>query len=93
MLTLENVKIGISHFPEDIHFFKNEKIQVFIHGHTHYPSISESPEGVLVVCPGSLLNPRPNPSRFGFLQEAVPRSSVAFLTIESDHFSAIIKPL
>ena len=92
-ITLETVSIGIAHFPENISAFDPDAIQVFIHGHTHFPSIKETDKGILVVCPGSLLNPRPRTSHFLFKEDSTPRPSVAFINIIEDQVSAIIKKL
>ncbi len=92
-ISLENIEIGIAHAPEDIALFAGDDIRVFIHGHTHFPSIQETPENILVICPGSLLNPRPRASNFRFLEDEVPRPSVAFLLIENEQVSAFIKKL
>ena len=60
-LTLEfdQIKIGIAHELQFLPYFDQERINVFIYGHTHIPSIQESPQGILLINPGSPTRPPP----------------------------------
>lgn len=95
LITLNKIRIGITHFPEDLIHFEKDNIRVFIHGHTHYPVIKEINPGILVICPGSLLEPRSPPTRFAFLNQpnSISRPSIAFLSLEENQVSAYIKKL
>ncbi|MHA1647855.1 MAG: metallophosphoesterase family protein [Promethearchaeota archaeon] len=90
-LQFGGINIGIAHAPEDYILFDPAEIQVFIHGHTHIPENRESPDGVMILCPGSILNPRPTLRMGKYFENSDPKPSVAFLTIEDGIVSAIIK--
>jgi hypothetical protein len=93
LLTFEGIKIGIAHRPEDIILFQHDEIQVYIHGHTHIAKIQTNSEGMLLINPGSLSNPRVDSHTSRFFQKAEPRPSIALLSIEDDIVSALIKKL
>jgi len=92
-LTFEGIKMGIAHLPEDILLFRDEGIQVFIHGHTHIAKIQTTSEGILIINPGSLSNPRVDPQTSRLFQKAEPQASVALLAIEDGIISAVIKKI
>ena len=95
VLSFEGVKIGITHKPENIGWFSENEIKVFIHGHTHIPLIQQSEEGYLVINPGSYSRPRIRKSSRLFDQESTPQPSIAYLEIMASNqepiISAIIK--
>ena len=93
LLTFEEIKIGIAHRPEDIILFQHDEIQVYIHGHTHIAKIQTNSEGMLLINPGSLSNPRVDSHTSRFFQKAEPRPSIALLSIEDGIVSALIKKL
>ena len=93
LLTFEGIKIGIAHRPEDIILFQADGIQVYIHGHTHIAKIQTNSEGLLLINPGSLSNPRVDEHTSRLFQKAAPRPSVALLSIEDGIISAVIKKL
>ncbi|MHA1473584.1 MAG: metallophosphoesterase family protein [Promethearchaeota archaeon] len=92
-LEFEGINIGITHYLNDITTFPEKSIRVFIYGHTHLPSIKDSPQGVLMINPGSLLKPRTKKYFQGFSEETIARPSVAFLNLENGLVSAFIKKL
>jgi putative phosphoesterase len=93
-LEFEGIKIGITHDLNDFATaFPEKSIRVFIYGHTHLPSIKDSPQGVLMINPGSLLNPRAKKYFKGFFKDQKARSSVAFLNLENGIVLATIKKL
>jgi len=92
-LEFEGIKIGITHDLNDFASFPEKSIRVFIYGHTHLPSIKDSPQGVLMINPGSLLKPRTQRYFKGFSEENEARPSVAFLNLENGLVSAFIKKL
>ena len=94
-LEFEGIKIGVTHKPSDIYAFPEKSIRVFIYGHTHLPQIKDSPQGVLMLNPGSLLRPRvKNYLKILDSNEKIEaRPSVAFLNLESGLVSAFIKKL
>ncbi len=93
-LEFEGIKIGVTHNLNDFaDLFPEKSIRVFIYGHTHLPSIKDSPQGVLMINPGSLLKPRAKKYFKGFSEEEIARPSVAFLNLENGIVSAFIKKL
>ena len=93
-LEFEGIKIGITHNLNDFEIaFPEKSIRVFIYGHTHLPSIKDSPQGVLMINSGSLLKPRTTKYIKGFSEEQKAKSSVAFLNIENGIVLATIKKL
>ena len=93
-LEFEGIKIGITHNLNDFEMaFPEKSIRVFIYGHTHLPSIKDSPQGILMINPGSLLKPRAKKYFKGFSEEEIARPSVAFLNLENGLVSAFIKKL
>ncbi len=93
-LEFEGIKIGITHDLNDFATaFPKKSIRVFIYGHAHLPSIKDSPQGVLMINPGSLLKPRTKKYFKGFSEEKSARPSVAFLNLENGLVSAFIKKL
>jgi len=92
-LEFEGINIGITHYLNDFTIFPEKSIRVFIYGHTHLPSIKDSPQGVLMINPGSLLKPRSKKYFQGFSEEPIARPSVAFLNLENGLVSAFIKKL
>ena len=93
-LEFEGIKIGITHNLNDFEIaFPEKSIRVFIYGHTHLPSIEDSPQGVLMINPGSLLQPRAKKYFMGFSEDEKARPSVAFLNLENGIVSAFIKKL
>ena len=93
LLTFEGIKIGVAHSPEDVILFQHDEIQVYIHGHTHIAKIQTNSEGLLLINPGSLSNPRIDAHTSRFFQKAEPRPSIALLSIEDGIVSALIKKL
>ena len=94
IVEFEGIKIGITHYLNDFTTaFPEKSIRVFIYGHTHLPSIKDSPQGVLMINPGSLLKPRAKKYFQGFSEELIARPSVAFLNLENGLVSAFIKKL
>ena len=92
-LEFEGINMGITHYFNDFSTFPEKSIRVFIYGHTHLPSIKDSPQGVLMINPGSLLKPRAKKYFKGFSEEKSARPSVAFLNIENGLISSFIKKL
>ncbi len=93
-LEFEGIKIGITHNLNDFaDLFPGKSIRVFIYGHTHLPSIKDSPQGVLMINPGSLLKPKAKKYFQGFSEEQIARPSVVFLNLENGIVSAFIKKL
>jgi len=92
-LEFEGIKIGITHDLNDFAVFPEKSIRVFIYGHTHLPSIKDSPQGVLMINPGSLLKPKSIKYFKGFSEDQKARPSVAFLNLENGLVSAFIKKL
>ena len=92
-LEFEGIKMGVTHDLNDFASFPEKSIRVFIYGHTHLPLIEDSPQGVLMINPGSLLKPRMKKKFKGFSEESEARPSVAFLNLENGLVSAFIKKL
>ncbi|MHA1519448.1 MAG: metallophosphoesterase family protein [Promethearchaeota archaeon] len=92
-LEFQGIKVIVAHEPE-AYAYLTETPRIFIHGHTHYPRIHENSDGCLVLNPGSITKPRNSPYLLhGFSNDSSPRPSVAFLIIEPNNISAIIKKL
>lgn len=90
-LDFEGVKIGVSHELVNFTSFNPKEIQVFIYGHTHVASIKESPEGVLMVNPGSVSRPRAPPKKRFAFENPSADPTIAILTIENGLLSSILK--
>ena len=85
--------IGLIHAPpEDLEaFFKENQLNILIHGHTHQPIIEGTEYNTLILNPGSPTKPKAPPPKRGF-QEPVARKTVMTLEIneENDMISTFI---
>jgi putative phosphoesterase len=91
ILEFDHIKVGLSHILPQNFPFRSEKLRIYIHGHTHYPEITENSEGICFINPGSLTNPRTAPHRRFFLHDPIPLPSIAFLTIDDGIISSNIQ--
>lgn len=84
--TIGRYNIGLIHEPpenlED--FFKENELQILIHGHTHQPIIEGTPYNTLIINPGSPTMPRAPPQKKGF-EKPVARPSVVILDINEEN--------
>ena len=84
--------IGVIHEPpNDMEsLFKQENLNILIHGHTHFPLIQSTNYKTLILNPGSPTRPSIPPQKRGF-QKPVARSTVLTLNIdENDIISTYI---
>ena len=85
-------RIGISHILPSMSLIKQEKIDIMIHGHIHYPEIREHDENghqVLIINPGSPTRPRSPPQRKMY-KVRPPYPSMVILNIDEELSSAYI---
>ncbi|MGV9174038.1 MAG: YfcE family phosphodiesterase [Promethearchaeia archaeon] len=82
-------KIGVIHQPPDDlgGFFKEQNIDVLIHGQTHYPIIQGTPYNTLILNPGSPTHPKEAPQKKGFDK---PKARKTVLTLQIDEESNMI---
>jgi len=90
LIEIGGVRIGVGHQLENFDDIEPEHPRVYIYGHTHVPSIRESPENVLFLNPGSPTHPRPPPPRKNFPQQAMAIPTVAILSIDGEIVGANI---
>lgn len=84
-LKIGQYDIGVIHEPpEDMEsFFMKNKINILIHGHTHYPIIQGTPYKTLILNPGSPTQPSIPPQKKGFMKP-VARPTVITLNIDEN---------
>jgi putative phosphoesterase len=88
-ITIEGVKIGISHESLSLSIIEQENLKIVINGHTHIPAISEDP-GVLYLNPGSPTLPRAPPPRKMYQKQRMALSTVIILELTNEFSSAYI---
>lgn len=90
IIEIGGIKIGVGHKLEIFDEIEAEKPRVYVYGHSHVPSIRESPDNILFINPGSPTHPRPPPPRKNFPQQAVAIPTVAILSIDGETIGANI---
>ncbi len=90
-LEFEQIRIGVAHKLEDIIYFEDEKINIFVFGHTHIPLVKTNEKDVLLINPGSLTRPKAPPKRYLFSEDTEPRPTIVILNIDEGILSSFIK--
>ncbi len=77
--------VGVIHEPpQDMKtFFEQEKLNILIHGHSHYPLIKTTKYETLILNPGSPTSPSTPPQKKGFMKLAA-RPTVLILNIDEE---------
>ncbi|TFF87195.1 MAG: metallophosphoesterase [Promethearchaeota archaeon] len=83
--SIQKYNIGLIHEPPyDLeNFFKTNKLQILIHGHTHRPLIKGTPYNTLILNPGSPTRPKAPKPRPGFKPPKA-RPSVIIMEIDKN---------
>jgi putative phosphoesterase len=89
VLSMNQLKIGISHEEISASLISQEKLNIVISGHTHIPEIREEPS-ILFLNPGSTTQPKPPPIRKMYQKQRPAMPTVILLEIDKEFSSAYI---